>query len=55
MNRALISLTGRVWEPTGLTQVPLTLEASSLTQAHLQPSDETLQGYAPRLTADTPP
>jgi hypothetical protein len=34
---------------------PLALETSSPTEAHLKPSDPTLDGYALRLTADSPP
>jgi hypothetical protein len=37
------------------TVPPLALEATSPTEAHLKPSDTRLNGYALRLTADTPP
>lgn len=37
------------------TVTPLALEAASLTEVHLKPSEPTLEGYAVRLTADTPP
>jgi len=40
--------------PSGAVS-PLALEATSPTEAHLKPSDTTLEGYALRLTADTPP